>query len=130
MDKGLTAHMTYSIEKDFAFSASHQLHGLPEGHQCGRLHGHNYVIRVRLTGDSLQDVGFLFDYGDLAPVKKWIDEEFDHRHLNDVIGGNPTAEWMARSFAAVVRRVCSIPEHIEVSVGVSETPKTWAWWTP
>lgn len=122
--------MTYSIEKDFAFSASHQLDGLRAGHQCGRLHGHNYVVRVRLEGDELLDVGFLFDYGDLAPIKKYIDDELDHRHLNDLIGSNPTAENMARIFAALVRRVCDLPEGITVSVGISETPKTWAWWRP
>lgn len=121
--------MTYSIEKDFAFSASHVLQGLPEGHQCGRLHGHNYVVRVRLSGDSLLAVGFLFDYGDLAPVKRWIDSTFDHRHLNDLLEENPTAEHLAEHVARKVTQLCAIPAGIDVSAGVSETPKTWAWWT-
>ena len=122
--------MTYTIEKDFAFSASHQLDGLPDGHQCGRLHGHNYVIRVRLTGTRLLGPGFLFDYGDLAPVKAMIDNELDHRHLNDVIASNPTAERLARTIAGACTERLNLPPGITVSVGVSETPKTWAWWTP
>lgn len=124
--------MTYAIEKQFAFSASHRLDGLPEDHQCARLHGHNYVVAVRLTADTLDDTGFVLDYGQLAPVKAWIDNTLDHRHLNDVIPevGNPTAEHMAHLLSEVVARVCDLPPHVTVSVGISETPKTWAWWTP
>lgn len=122
--------MTYTIEKDFAFSASHVLEGLPEGHQCGRLHGHNYVVRLRLTGDKLQPVGFLYDYGNLAPFKRLLDTTVDHRHLNDVMTDNPTAEALARHLAKVARGLLDLPAHVTVSVGVSETPKTWAWWTP
>lgn len=122
--------MTYTIEKDFAFSASHVLTGLPEGHQCGRLHGHNYVVRVRLAGAKLLDVGFLFDYGDLGPVKKLIDDTLDHRHLNDVMAANPTAENLAHYLARIASGLLALPDDVQVSVGVSETPKTWAWWTP
>lgn len=122
--------MTYAIEKDFAFSASHVLIGLPEGHQCGRLHGHNYVLRVRLTGEELLPVGFLFDYGDLAPIKRMVDEVLDHRHLNDWMEVNPTAEALAYAVARTVPVIVDLPPGVTVAVGVSETPKTWAWWTP
>lgn len=122
---------TYTITKDFAFSASHVLHGLPEGHQCGRLHGHNYLVRISLTSSTLDDVGFVIDFGELAPVKRWIDDTLDHRHLNDVLADlpNPTAELMARHLgrdiipALIDLRGCS------VSVGVRETDKCWAWWS-
>lgn len=122
--------MTYTIEKDFAFSASHVLTGLRDGHPCGRLHGHNYVVRLRLSGDRLLDVGFLFDYGDLRPFGQFLDDTLDHRHLNDVMTSNPTAENMARYLARIVAGLFRVPEGVAVSVGVSETPKTWAWWTP
>lgn len=122
--------MTYSIEKDFAFSASHVLEGLPEGHQCGRLHGHNYVVRLRLSGARLLPVGFLYDYGNLAPFKEHLDAAYDHRHLNDFMTGNPTAEHMAHvlGLAAMVL-LKDLPNTVHVACGVSETPKTWAWWT-
>lgn len=38
----------FRITKEFHFSASHQLTGLPEDHQCARLHGHNYIVEVEL----------------------------------------------------------------------------------
>lgn len=123
--------MTYTIEKDFAFSASHVLLGLPKDHQCGRLHGHNYVVRVRLAGERLLPQGFLFDYGALAPCKAVIDEALDHRHLNDWMEVNPTAEALAHVLARVFRSLLTnLPDDVVLSVGVSETPKTWAWWTP
>lgn len=122
--------MTYTIEKDFAFSASHVLTGLRDGHPCGRLHGHNYVVRLRLSGDRLLDVGFLFDYGDLRPFGQFLDDTLDHRHLNEVMASNPTAENLAQYLARIVAGLFRVPEGVAVSVGVSETPKTWAWWTP
>lgn len=123
--------MSYTIEKDFAFSASHQLHGLPKGHQCGRLHGHNYVIRVRLASPLLDSHGFVMDYGNLAPFKRWLDDTLDHRHLNEVLPelDNPTAELLAYHLTEVVREVCRVREDVDIAVGVSETPKTWAWFS-
>lgn len=117
---------TFTITKQFAFSASHRLDGLPDGHPCGRLHGHNYVVEVELAGRQLNDVGFVRDYGDLAVVRELIDTELDHRHLNDVLAFQPTAENLAAylhdTFAA------EFPEL--TAVRVSETPKTWAEYRP
>lgn len=122
--------MTFTIEKDFPFSASHVLLGLPEDHPCGRLHGHNYVLRVRLVGAELDEVGFLFDYGRLAPVKALVDQVLDHRHLNDHLDRNPTAENLAHVVGLSLPTLLELPPGVTVAVGVSETPKTWAWWTP
>lgn len=123
----------YRIQKDFAFSASHQLEGLATGHQCGRLHGHNYIVRVQLRSRQLDDHGFVVDYGELAPVKRWIDDNMDHRHLNDsmkpfLLGANTTAENMAHVMAVVVTDLLHLPDHVQVAVGISETPKTWSWY--
>lgn len=131
------AGRTFTITKDFAFSASHVLGGLPEGHQCGRLHGHNYVVRVGLTGEQLDETGFIVDYGALSPIKARIDA-WDHRHLNGeppfatrMIGGalNPTAENMAAHLADALAGLVLASgwrNVTGVSVAVSETPKTWA----
>lgn len=117
----------YTIEKEFSFSASHRLDGLPDDHPCSRLHGHNYVIRVRLESDKLNEIGFVRDYRELDDVKKWIDDNFDHQDLNEYFigsGTNPTAENLAEH---LFDRFCYYPELI--AVGVSETPKTWAWFS-
>lgn len=86
----------YTISKEFHFSASHILDGLPNGHPCGRLHGHNYRIIIALQSDALNDVGFVRDFGELKAFKSFIDTTLDHRHLNDVLPMQPSAEHIAR----------------------------------
>jgi 6-pyruvoyltetrahydropterin/6-carboxytetrahydropterin synthase len=112
----------YKISKQFSFSASHILEGLPQEHPCSRLHGHNYVVTVHLRAGQLNSAGFVKDYRELDGVKKYIDSTLDHRHLNDVLPFNPTAENMAKYLYDVF--VKDIPELYAVEV--SETPKTTA----
>lgn len=117
----------YTITKEFHFSASHQLKALPVTHQCARLHGHNYVVVIELKSQDLTAHGFVRDYLDLAPLKAYIDERFDHRHLNDVLGDDMvTAERLAKHFHDWCKA-----RWPEVSAArVSETPKTWAEYRP
>jgi len=115
--------VAYKISKDFSFSAAHYLNGLAKDHPCGRLHGHNYTVRVVLKG-QLDKVGFVRDYGELDEFKKHLDQVADHRCLNDMMpkNVNPTAENLAFLFYQHIRDYFPV-----VAVGVSETPKTWAW---
>lgn len=117
----------YTISKEYHFSASHILHGLPEDHPCSRLHGHNYVVEVELQSEELNEVGFVRDYHELDALKKYIDEKIDHRHLNDVLGeNNTTAEQLAKHLYDWCESRWS-----EVSaVRVQETPKTNAEYRP
>lgn len=119
--------MLATIQKDFAFSASHQLDGLPEDHPCSRLHGHNYVVRLSIIGE-VAEPGFVVDYRELEPFKRLLDRSFDHQHLNDVLPHvNPTAEHIAAHLLEIAESALSAyPNVAAVSVGVSETPKTWA----
>jgi 6-pyruvoyltetrahydropterin/6-carboxytetrahydropterin synthase len=112
----------YEIQKEFHFSASHQLSHLHEGHQCARLHGHNYIVVVVLGANELNKDGFVVDYGELKPFKNYIDNNLDHRHLNDVFNFPTTAENMAYHLYGLASSYWG--EVIEVRV--SETPKTWA----
>ncbi len=116
----------YRISKEFHFSASHRLSHLPADHQCARLHGHNYVVVVELAAADLDTNGFVRDYHELKPLKDHIDENFDHRHLDDVLEVHSTAENLARYFFDWCK--ARWPE--TVAVRVSETPKTWAEYRP
>ncbi|MEU8681700.1 6-carboxytetrahydropterin synthase [Streptomyces sp. NPDC048611] len=121
--------MAFRITKEFHFSASHQLAELPEGHPCGRMHGHNYVVELELSApaDGLDKAGFVRDYGDLKQFSRWLDTEVDHRHLNDVLTDrNPSAEnlsqWLYERW---------LPHYPQLSaIRVSETAKTWAEYRP
>lgn len=118
----------YRIAKTFSFSASHVIEGLPTGHPCGRVHGHNYVVTLELARPDLDGVGFVRDFGDLADVKSWLDARCDHRHLNDVLPlGVPTtceaiARWIFDEW------IEGLPEL--VAVRVSETARTWGEYRP
>ena len=117
----------FRITKEFHFSASHQLTELPADHQCARLHGHNYIVEVELSASVLDEHGFVRDYHELAPLKRYIDDELDHRRLNDVLGHNRvTAEVLARHLFDW----CKSRWQEVTAVRVSETPKTWAEYRP
>jgi 6-pyruvoyltetrahydropterin/6-carboxytetrahydropterin synthase len=118
----------YTISKEFIFSASHVLSGLPDDHPCGRVHGHNYVVTVELSSaGGLDKAGFVRDYRALSPIKAWLDETLDHRHLNDILDGvNPSAENISKWIFDTWEK--EFPEM--VAVRLSETPKTWAEYRP
>lgn len=118
--------MIATITKDFTFSAAHRLI-LPDVHPCGRVHGHNYVIRAQITG-SIIEPGWVIDYGELKGFGAWIDENLDHQYLNEHLWRiNPTAENLAGYLLDILRNVIGPRTNItEIGVGVSETPKTWA----
>lgn len=111
----------FTIRKQFEFSAAHQLHGLPPDHQCSRLHGHNYCVEVVLSSETLDDTGFVVDYGKLSAVRAMLDELYEHRNLNDLYS-QPTAELIAQR----IFWFCRTQWKQTVMVRVSETPKTWA----
>jgi 6-pyruvoyltetrahydropterin/6-carboxytetrahydropterin synthase len=116
----------YRIAKQFKFSASHQLVDLPTDHQCARLHGHNYAVDIVLEAETLDDVGFVVDYGALKRFSEFLDCKLDHRHLNDVVPMATTAENLACWLFDVARGM-----YPQVSaIRVSETPTSWAEYAP
>ena len=112
----------YAITKEFTFAAAHHLEGLPDTHQCSRPHGHNYTVKVELQAPILNEVGFVVDYGDLKPLKDYIDQTLDHRDLNEVFSFQTSAENLAHHFYDW----CHDRWPQVVAVHVSETEKTWA----
>lgn len=98
----------------------HILKGLPEDHPCSRLHGHNYVFIFELSSDTLNEVGFIKDYRELDMIKKYIDDELDHKFLNDVFDFQPSAENMSKFLYDKFKVL--LPQLSKVSV--KETEKT------
>lgn len=113
----------YTIRKTFHFSASHRLTQVGEQHVCSRLHGHNYEVTLELQAQELDEKGFVKDYRELSAFKNYLDNELDHRHLNDVLGDDcVTAEQIAKHLYD-----WSVQHWKEVSaVIVCETPRTFA----
>ena len=84
------------ISKTYKFEAAHRLPHVPPGHQCGRMHGHSYKVRLVLRGQVDVVMGWVQDFGEISEV--WHDHTdpwLDHHLLNDILG-NPTAEALAQ----------------------------------
>ena len=85
------------IYKEFTFESAHRLPHVVEGHKCGRLHGHSFMVRVSVSGDLDPNTGWIMDYAEIKQHFQPIYEQLDHHYLNDIEGlENPTSEVIAR----------------------------------
>lgn len=83
------------IWRRFRFEAAHQLPNVPEGHKCGRMHGHGFEVVLhadqgRDSAEQQVDVGCL--------EEAWLPlyRELHYSCLNDLPGlENPTSEILA-----------------------------------
>jgi 6-pyruvoyltetrahydropterin/6-carboxytetrahydropterin synthase len=94
------------------------------------LHGHTYTVEVVLSAQELAGPGFVTDFGELQPFRRYLDTTFDHRFLNEVLACEPTSENLAVHLARWFQQ--NLEPGIAgglVSVRVSETPTSWAEYT-
>jgi 6-pyruvoyltetrahydropterin/6-carboxytetrahydropterin synthase len=79
----------------FRFEAAHQLPNVPEGHQCGRMHGHGFEVILHANQDlSKDEMGVDFDQ--LAAMWLPFHEELNFACMNEIPGlENPTSEMLA-----------------------------------
>ncbi len=107
------------IYRDFHFDAAHRLPFVPEGHKCGRMHGHTYRLRVWCRG-PINAEGMVVDYAVIAEKVGVVLDRVDHRVLNEVPGlENPTTEVLAPWLFEQIRSV--LPEVSRVEVAESAT---------
>ena len=100
----------YTVIKRIEVSASHALR-LSYRSKCENLHGHNWIITVYCRSEVLNADGMVVDF---SHIKQQIHDRLDHKHLNDVLPFNPTAENIAHW-------VCEQVEHcFKVEVRESE----------
>jgi 6-pyruvoyltetrahydropterin/6-carboxytetrahydropterin synthase len=87
----------YEVTIKKTFSAAHRISEI--GGKCEALHGHNFLVEVSITAESLNEEGLLIDF---RVVKRWAGEvldELDHTFLNDIEyfnTRNPSSEEIAR----------------------------------
>ena len=121
----------YRIGKAFSFEAAHHLPSLPADHKCSRPHGHSYTAEVIVAAEELTGPGFAADFAVLAPLRRYLAGELDHRDLNEVLGIEPTSENLARHLYDWCQRNIPLPGAARVdAVRVSETAATWAEYRP
>jgi 6-pyruvoyltetrahydropterin/6-carboxytetrahydropterin synthase len=89
----------YEVTVEDTFAAGHYLRNYKG--KCENPHGHNYKVRVTLTGGELDKAGLLVDFKDLKDVMKQVIDRLDHRMINDLEPFtvlNPSAENLAKYF--------------------------------
>jgi len=109
----------YKLDIETDFSAAHNLRGY-EG-KCENLHGHNYRVKVRISGSELDNTGMLADFKVLKKIIEEVAGRLDHAYLNEVEPFNevnPTAENIARVICEGVQRL--LPEGLKASA-------VWCW---
>lgn len=99
----------YTVTKRMEISGAHSL-TLPYESECTRLHGHNWVIEVTCRSRELNSEGMVVDFKDIKKIVK----ELDHRVINELIDGNPTAERIAKYLCD------KIPHCVKVAVQETE----------
>ncbi|MBO7430101.1 MAG: 6-carboxytetrahydropterin synthase QueD [Spirochaetia bacterium] len=86
----------YTLCVEDWFAAAHYLrryHG-----KCENLHGHNYRVKVYVSGKQLDEGGMLIDFSILKNHLKKVLETLDHQDLNATIFKDfePSAENISR----------------------------------
>ena len=87
----------YEVSVDETFAAAHNLRGYKG--ECEDLHGHNYKVRVTLSGKELDSTGLLYDFVRLKQAIQGVIRSLDHKYLNELPpfdALNPSAENLAR----------------------------------
>jgi 6-pyruvoyltetrahydropterin/6-carboxytetrahydropterin synthase len=88
---------TMELFKQFSIEAAHWLPNVPADHKCRRMHGHSFQVRVHVRGPVDAQLGWVMDFAEIKAAFAPVEDEIDHRCLNDVEGlENPTSENLAR----------------------------------
>lgn len=129
----------YIVEKKIKFEAGHRL--MDYDGPCMNPHGHNYVVKIGIESNTLDEKGMLIDFSDIKETaKKFIKETIDHvmilsrkdkdlikyfekrGHRLYLLDENPTAEILAKHLYGVF----SVMFEGLIYVTIEETPDSTA----
>lgn len=101
------------------FSASHRIPGHPK---CGRVHGHNFEVKVWVQEDYFGKG--MFDFGDLKMVVEDVLEDYDHYDIYERHGITSAEELAVRLFNEIGSRLKAIRDDLTLlKIKVCETEK-------
>ena len=147
---------TLEIDGGYAGIRFSACHFIPQHEKCSRLHGHSYIVRLRLEGE-IGENGMIMDFVVLKKKLKEMIDEMDHAVLlparseivKIVLVDNcgkkymfprmdvrmldvptTTAEEMSKMMAEKLVNEIKIPENVRsLSVGLDEERGQTAWYT-
>ena len=89
----------FEIAVEETFAAGHALRNYKG--KCENVHGHNYKVRVVVTGEQLDQTGLVYDFVEMKKRMGEVIGGLDHKFLNDLepfTTVNPSAENIAKYF--------------------------------
>lgn len=87
----------YELFVEHHFSSAHRLMDYPG--ECSKLHGHNWLVKVYVRSDKLNEIGISIDFKIFKTTIKDEIDKLDHVYLNELPDFkviNPTAENICR----------------------------------
>lgn len=113
---------------EYSIDCAHWLPHVPEGHKCGRMHGHRYDIRLEIAGKPDPETGWIMDYAQIKVAYDPIIMALDHQCLNEIPGlKNPTCENIVMYFQRVLPADV-LGEFVLNSIEVRETARAGVGW--
>lgn len=106
----------HQLQKRYTFEAAHR--NTQGDERTGRLHGHNFVVRVFLEDEINERSGWFADYAEIDALVLPVLSQVDHQFLNDVIR-RPNArladiaDWMKEQMSAVSSDVRQVIVELE-----------------
>lgn len=83
------------VWRRYRFQAAHRLPYVPQGHKCGRMHGHGFEVIVHADQD-LDGADLSIDYDRLDELWAPLSAMLNYQCLNEVPGlSNPTSEMIS-----------------------------------
>ncbi len=122
----------YKLGVKRSFIAQHYLIGGDFGEE-NRWHSHHYQVEISLSGQKLDDHGYLLDITEIEEVLDALLEKYTDATLNELPEFedlNPSIEHFARIIhESLVKSITSIPGN-KISVRLWEDSITWTEYTP
>jgi len=91
-------------------------------------HGHNYELIVSVKGEIHPETGFVMDMKILKHlIEAEIEEQFDHKNLNEEVDEFKTLNPTAENIAVVIYNKIKpkIESHLELEITLYETPRNF-----
>ncbi|MBW4616375.1 MAG: 6-pyruvoyl tetrahydropterin synthase family protein [Desmonostoc vinosum HA7617-LM4] len=120
----------WGLVTEFTFNSAHYIKdydGL-----CGRMHGHNYKVRIEATSSKLNSSEhcphpvMVVDFKTLRWAKQDVTKGgLDHCVLNEVMPSEyeTTGDMIAKYIYDVTKK--RVPSDLQLKVAMSETPNSW-----
>jgi 6-pyruvoyltetrahydropterin/6-carboxytetrahydropterin synthase len=113
----------YLIWKDFSLDSAIRLAHAPAGDARARVHGHSYLLRLRMAGAIDEVLGWTIDFGDVKDRFHPVFARLDHHPLHEIAdlaqgGCAAIARWIGEEALRVLPQIDRLELHQTPGCGV------------